>query len=381
MLREDLDVPNPPPELRVIWEGRISRNALQQPYVKNPVNNGVIRPQDATHVVVWLASTFRKADEQPLLRHVDAGGRHMYSVHLPGTLIEAVRGDVCDTLTEARRSACMRACQAICSRGMLDPCFYWTVGTDDKDQAGAPLAANKYHVKSVFFWENCLAIPGARRWYPTLLRSEEEGTASMLMLTAQPLPPLLPLKLYPAGQAVQIQLIRGSPFDLSEDQVHMLHRYTLRVHRMIVNKRLVCQLERTPYFLAPYSGASAPLDGDDSWPTLGEHISWKAVEQTATTWTTPLTLDDLTRDVNDLVIQDRSLEFAKRYFISRLRPDLNPTSKPAEGSVRQPRNVVVHSYPAFALARGGVSFVSGMRARTKQAVRPYHRSSAASARD
>lgn len=37
--------------------------------------------------------------------------------------------------------------------------------------------------------------------------------------------------------------------------------------------------------------------------------------------------------VHDLIVQDRSVEFTRRYYVARLRRDLTPLSKPEDSAV------------------------------------------------
>lgn len=44
--------------------------------------------------------------------------------------------------------------------------------------------------------------------------------------------------------------------------------------------------------------------------------------------------DDVIKGLNDAVIQDRKIEYTKRYFVNKIREDLTPLNQPKEGEVR-----------------------------------------------
>ena len=44
--------------------------------------------------------------------------------------------------------------------------------------------------------------------------------------------------------------------------------------------------------------------------------------------------DEIIKDLDDAVIQDRRIEYTKHYFVDKIREDLTPLHKPQEGEVR-----------------------------------------------
>jgi endoribonuclease Dicer len=332
VLNESLHVPIPPCALSENWGPFQLDDSLkgQQTSIRDAVTNGLIRVSDATRVVYWLASTLKVQDDRPLLEHRHVSGQHLYDVHLP-LLSKTIRGSPSDFITQARRSACFRMCQELQDRGILDSRFYKPVNMYAEINDNKSHPARQYPFKTASFWSHALSS-GSTTVYPMLVRPQAGNYTPVVLLTARPLPALLPFNLYPSGQAVQMNFLVGTPFEVTGDQLDLLHRYTLRAFRTMVNKHLICEKTFMPYFIAPYEDSSLVSAGSSQ--SLAQHISWTAVERAANTWATPLTLDDLKHDLTGVMIQDRALEFTKRYFVCQVRKDLSPLSQPAVGSVR-----------------------------------------------
>jgi len=145
------------------------------------------------------------------------------------------------------------------------------------------------------------------------------------------------LKLFDSGFRIAVELQRGARFDVDAERLHDLYRYTIRVHRSIVNKPLICQLQEMPYYLAPlktsWLGFSRPLV--DRWriDEVVNDIPWDLVKLAADNWVTELQTENLEASIEDAIVQDRWIEYTRRYYALKLRGDLTPLSKPVDSPV------------------------------------------------
>lgn len=188
------------------------------------------------------------------------------------------------------------------------------------------------------FWEESLAHP-SKKLFPTLIVPNGHGLSSMILLTRTPLPDLPSFDLFFSGAANTVSLQTGLPFHVKKRQIRDLRRYTLRLHRIIGNKPFICDEQSIPYFLAPLSaqweGSSVGLA--INLPDVASHIDWDAVSLAASqayVRLTPGSPEIIAEQLRDAVLQDRWVEYTKRYFVVKIRQDLSPMHKPGEGEVR-----------------------------------------------
>ncbi|KAJ7937137.1 ribonuclease III [Mycena leptocephala] len=82
---------------------------------------------------------------------------------------------------------------------------------------------------------------------------------------------------------------------------------------------------------------------------VADHIPWALVTRGALSWSMPLKYgraEDVTEDIEDAVIQDRSTELTRRYDVLRVRSDLSPLSRP-EDSPREAKYGSLLEYCKF----------------------------------
>jgi endoribonuclease Dicer len=202
-----------------------------------------------------------------------------------------------------------------------------------------------YPRKKPDFWLNTMSV-GIQPLYPTVISTNHADQASrphapILILTRQPLPALPSFKLFFSGVPAVVRFTRGTAFKVEESRLHDIYMYTIRLCRAIANKPFVCPLADMPYFYAPLGLAwnDIPNTQGNQWepPNVVDHIPWSLVSLAARTGLVELrteNLETITSDIEDAVIQDRWVEFTRRYDAVRMRPDLTPLSKPVDSPVR-----------------------------------------------
>lgn len=343
-------------------------------YIKDPTTSGRIYPQDATTVIYRFAA-MHPGPETPeedghLFEFEDfigvsgAARKHICTVILPqGSPIERVTGPPSSSGAEARRAACFQTCWDLFERGFLSYRLFPLPPSATKMDATPKTSAKKegdgstnpqdqkwvgarcYLRKKPDFWDN--AISGLHRaLYPTIIMTDAAPDsplpyAPILMLSWKPLPPLDSIRLFFSGVPGLVHFRPAEPFEVNEDRLHDIYMYTIRLCRAIGNKPFVCSLENMPYFLAPLMSSwhDASNVSSATWelPSVADHIPWDAVKLGAEHWVVPIRTDSvqaLTNDMENAVIQDRGVEFTRRYDVVRVRPDLTPLSKPEDSPVR-----------------------------------------------
>ena len=357
-------------------------------YIKDPTTSGRIYLQDAITVIYRLAASLGTInDEQPDLALFEysesretAGALPKYICTIifpPGSPLSKVSGPLCASMPQARRVACYQACVELYSRNVLDYRLFplSTRVISHRDRVLVPLGrtelyfnkdndldihpqvpnadvkitgAHCYPRKKPDFWDGSKNA-GCDRLYPTVIFTNYSDDPSrpygpLLILTKQPLPPLPSFKLFFSNIPGTIHLTQGASFEVDENRLEDIYLYTLRICRAISNKPFVCSLEKMQYFFAPLSPTwKAPTDASSKkWkhPNVVKHIPWELVTLAANSWVVPLAsrnLRSMTKDVEDAVIQDRWVEFTRRYDVVRIRSDLTPLSKPVDSPVCQPR--------------------------------------------
>jgi endoribonuclease Dicer len=163
--------------------------------------------------------------------------------------------------------------------------------------------------------------------------------APMAVLTRMPLPPFAPINVFESGVARKVNVFSAVSVDVDDEKLSALHRYTLRIIRAIMNKPYACSLEKMCYFLAPlpvsWSDPNAGV-GEFYLPDITDQIRWDLVYAAADKAMAPLNSQDnqtLAAEMEDAVIQDRWVEFTRRYYAVTLRTDLSPMSKPDDSPV------------------------------------------------
>lgn len=345
-------------------------------YITDPTTSGRIYIQDATTVIyrftAGLKSTgFRLEDDKSLfdLKEIHSGfgttNTHVCSVTLPGTVIDNISGSPSLSKSQARRSACFEACRELSNAGLLDyrmvplPPFLLRqhnglpVPLTDKDERSS--STRCYPRKYPNFWANSITGPIVRLC-PVIVSICPDADnfadfAPILILTRRPLPHLEGFKLFSSGISSSVRFQRAAVLQLNDSQQHLINQYTNRVFRAILNKPLTCSLEDSLYFIAPLTYPwSFPLQKGLDFPDVSDSISWDLVNLAALNWAIPIragSADELVLDLKDAVVQDRWVEFTRRYNVNEVRRDMTPLSKPDDS----PREADYESLLDFCKAR------------------------------
>lgn len=254
---------------------------------------------------------------------------------------------------EALVSACFSACQLLQTRGMLEPGHFPTVSPFvSVPRAIGPHQSKKAKSNGVCthprrsppFWSLSTETLGGV-WYPTtIVISSSVGNFGLLaILTRHPFPTISDFRLFISGNPVNVRLRKCQPVPFSPNELEKLRRATLRVLRFVGNKPFVADLNHLPYLLFPLQHNTAllnilhdPYPPSEGLPCLGGPCESELVMSMAASAFLPIATDttaDITRELCDAVIQDRKIEYTKRYFVDKIREDLTPLHKPQEGEV------------------------------------------------
>jgi endoribonuclease Dicer len=345
-------------------------------YIKDPTTGGRIRVQDATGIILRFSANVSATEGVPgysstlfqfetLPKSRKSQAEFLCTVTLPpGPHVPPVSGVPSTSRAHARRTACYRMCNELFERGLLDPQLFprsplkiigqkripdisRTLDPTEGDLVATVssqlTAVNKqtgvhcYPRKKAGFWEHTLALK-SDSFYPTVISVRgQELYGPLVLLTRAPLPSLSSLKLFDSGFQIAVNLQPGARFDVDGERLHDLYRYTIRVFRSIVNKPLICQLDEMAFFLAPLktSWPGFSRSQADHWQIdeLVNDIPWDLVKLAADNWAIELQTDNLDAALEDAIIQDRWIEYTRRYYALKLRRDLTPLSKPVDSPV------------------------------------------------
>jgi endoribonuclease Dicer len=326
--------------------------------IEDPVTGGIIGCSDAVGVILAFASNFAdKPPTRPLLSYNHTPqGVYMCTVHLTDVISDDVVASSGHSQAHARRVACFKACQILQTQGALDSTYFRPILDTVSESSVPAVTNNKYHRKAPRFWDRCIASP-ANRLHPTLVHLEATSGATatiptgakgvdIFILTTQRLPSLFPFNVYRTGSTTssldisRVSSTQGAPFSVSDSQLKQLHHYTLKVTRLITNRRFVCSLDQMSYFIAPCKPFRRAEVGR-AHSTIHEDIDWQQVLQSLETWISALTLEDVNHEsrILDYVVQERAVEFTQHFFVKTVRRDLTPLSKPVEHSVSSLRHI------------------------------------------
>ncbi|KAG1892562.1 hypothetical protein F4604DRAFT_1875874 [Suillus subluteus] len=245
----------------------------------------------------------------------------------PGLPLQTIQGPPCRTPVHARRAGAYRFCLRLFEFSGLDYRLIYTPGRSDDNAYANPsllksdlVSGNScYMRKRPDFWVNSLRI-SEERLFPVVIsvgnpEGPSEPYAPIVILTRQPLPHLEPFKLFFYGVFATVKNARGPALILDGERLNDLHSYTLRICRTIANK------------------AFESKDFSCSNTTnLQDAIDWQAVARANSNYVMRFSSDNLRdpSEFEDAVIQDRLVEFTRRCYVVRLRPDLSPMSKPSD---------------------------------------------------
>ncbi|TFK28818.1 hypothetical protein FA15DRAFT_664885 [Coprinopsis marcescibilis] len=350
-LRDSDIITVPPENLKEslqCYQSDAEDDAATAEYIYDATLGGRVYPQDATVVLLKYVSHLRAQGAVPPNHPLfefdtkrsksESTPRYVCTVSLPGAPIDGVSGSAEQMKQMARRSVAFAACKKLSSLGLLDFNFIpLPVTLPPKKTASGETQATgtqRYPRKSPEFWKSC-NTGAISRLYPAVLQVEGEVRthAPLLLLTRKPLPALSPFTLFVAGKRTLIRFSKAAPFDLDRDQANFIYAFTLRLFKMSLNKMLSCPLEEVTFFLAPLSKTwrEMPPTTEFELPNVFDEINWDLVSTAAENWATSIDMDRssaLEKDLEDAVIQDRWVEFTRRYHVTAVRRDLTPLSKP-----------------------------------------------------
>ncbi|KAG5638993.1 hypothetical protein H0H81_007901 [Sphagnurus paluster] len=320
-------------------------------FIEDPTTGSRIYRHTSVDAMERIASSRLRSNEFLRLNEQHKGpgsaSTFMYSVIIPGLC--DITGPPRLSKDDAKRAACYRACQNLASIGLID-CRVFPPSTKLADNFGhafdrtsldsKPSGTKRYLKKEPDFWTNTRDVP-IISLFPVIIstnHTDEDGKpyAPLAILTRQPLPDLQNFRLFYSGVPSVVSIKRGAPLRIEAAQVQDLHLYTLRICRLISNKYYDATLANTVYFIAPLALTWKPSNDDVfnnplGLPCISEYIPWDLVSLAARSYSIPLkkavTLEETESDIHDAAIQDRAVEFSKRYVAVRMRPDLSPLSK------------------------------------------------------
>ncbi|PPQ64716.1 hypothetical protein CVT24_008343 [Panaeolus cyanescens] len=326
--------------------------------VKDAITGGRIYIQDATHVVYRYAAYAASLrmdipNNHKLFSFEDAESgfddTHSYrcTINLPGTVINGISGEFCPIKALARRSACLRACELLHRSNLLNsklvplPSVLRNSHMYDPQIKMLPEAEGTlpgtriYSRKQPDFWVHApKGIP--QTLYPLIMTVQGSEKCSipygpMLILTREPSPELPPFRIFVSGVSLQVHFRRVCSFEIDPERMNETHLYTIRIYRAVMNKALTCSLEDMHYFFLPLStgwetSKASNLDALD----VAGYIPWDDVRAAAHHWAVPITAEAMEQGLPDTVVQDRWIEFTRRYCVEAIRRDLTPLSKPVD---------------------------------------------------
>jgi endoribonuclease Dicer len=312
----------------------------------DPVAGGIISEASSLRVIYQYAASLPNHTvdrDRPFFEYqesISTNGETYFkcSIHFPSSsTVGVVAGEPHLSRARARRSACYQACTKLFKKGLLDYTLYPRHHFDKSEfgrtytpDGGVASNSSTYLRRRPRFWMSSFAEGSLKQLYPTIICLEDIDSAPIVLLTRLPLPEFAPFNVFEGGNVISVGLRRIQlPIHVDEDQIELLRRYTVRACRAMTNKRFVSKLEETVYFFAPLDGRN--LSAADDPRAL--RIAWDYVRLAADGWARPFDLARIEEETKDAVIQDKAVEFTRRFFVSELMRELNPLSKPIEGSV------------------------------------------------
>ncbi|KAH9482923.1 Dicer-like protein 1 [Psilocybe cubensis] len=333
-------------------------------FIEDPTTGGRIYVQDATTAIYRYASGVRRIIPNTPLNHAlftfkdiqkEFGIPRAYvcAINLPSTPIDKTFGDTSVSKADARRSACFKACKLLYASGLLDCRLVplpnrlraqydfesrRVIGKDSLPEVKPISGTRPYRRKQPVFWENC-SDALSDTLYPTIVSvngsdNDSEVYAPIVILTKKPLPVMPSFRLFCSGSIVDVHFQKALPLMFDEERLNNTHLFTVRICRAIMNKALVCPLEDMPYFFLPLPLGWRPIVNNPlEIPDIANAIPWELVAEAAHHWAVPIkraSPEELEADLYDAVVQDRWIEFTRRYKVVQVRKDLTPLSKPSD---------------------------------------------------
>jgi len=252
---------------------------------------------------------------------------------------------------EALASSCLHACRILQTSGLLEPVHFPTVYPFVRvPQTIEPQQSKKAKSNGVrthprrtpLLWSLSTETLGGL-WHPTVvfIEGSTREFGPLAILTRHPLPKIPDFSLFISGGPVNVRLRKCQLGPLSPDELENLRRATLRIMRFVGNKPFVCDLNQLPYLLLPLEPDLNPLRESYPAPEGLPHLESPCVSRTVTNMAasaflpiTTVNTQEVVKDLDNAVIQDRKIEYTRHYFVDKICEDLTPLHKPRDGEVR-----------------------------------------------
>ncbi|KZO93295.1 ribonuclease III [Calocera viscosa TUFC12733] len=353
-----------------------------RPYIEVPETSTRIYEEDAPQVLMRYVSIKEKAPVTLNVeyRAVDETQRfYECTIHFPPSAeLDDVKSEHYPSKAAARRRAAYLGCEELNRRGLLADLV---AHADRKlrtltkvvkpsifdDELGVALekklakergkrerGSKIYPRKKLDLWRDSLLVP-RDTLYPAIIYLDTgdmtlpDAYRTLCILTRLPLPRVPPFELFfpelnkapdqEVAATVMVKLLPCAPFHVPAERASDLHRYTIRLVRSSTSKQFFCLSDRMVYYFLPMKAGWTSLTSllDGSLPiVIDDLVDWLDVETAAAqaAWS-PLDRQHLEEEINDTVIQDREMEFTRKFQPLRVRYDLNPLSKPEDSSREQ----------------------------------------------
>ncbi|KAJ4481439.1 hypothetical protein C8J55DRAFT_560005 [Lentinula edodes] len=336
-----------------------SEQESEHSFIKDPTTGSRLYPQDAMNAMhILTVDDGKSGDEESLYNpmfefDIQDDGRFVCRVKAAGQFqsVQQLWSTPSSTKAGARRLASYDACVHLYERGLLDSRVFpknWMITPDSGTLPAFDaivVGTRVYGKKLPTFWSNTalFSLGSLNRLYPVIISIESGANtvpphAPLLLLTRQPLPVVPMFNVFFAGLPTRISLTRAEPFIVNERQLQDIHSYNNQLWRGVLNKSYSAALNETLALYAPLhsSWRSGILD-------VSSHISWDLISATVENWIVPLNYDSLEAlsiDTEDALIQDRWTQYTRRYDAVKIRSDLNPLSKPQDPELQEYDNLV-----------------------------------------
>lgn len=310
---------------------------------------GIRSGQDQTFNPLFIFEPLESSDS-------DNSRDLLFSCHIlipsgPSLPPKLFKGPPSDSMSLARRMACYELCASLFQRGLLDyrlfprsasgsvsvvPEASYSINsiqqgpiTSHQPNAGTD---QLYLKKYPDFWQHSRGVSSGLLFPVTVSVAGEAGDQfhPLLLLTRFSLPPIPLIKLFFRGSIGEVRLNPLDPVSLDPDHMALLHQYTERLFRLLMNKAVSFNSTEMGYFVAPTrSGFRQSSHWSDQHATQvnGSHeIDWKLVSLAVENITVPVELQDLADGgfVRELIVQERPGEFTRRYEVCSVCSDLSP---------------------------------------------------------
>lgn len=276
---------------------------------------------------------------QPQFDVKPEGNGYICHLTLPSnSAIREVTSELLRSKGMAKRAAALKACIQLHQSKALNDHLLPDVETPEeeyRDEKGLLEGSKKrkshYPKKIPDFWalpeEN--SVMSLRTLYMTMFKVnltddmyEGQEYRTLCLLTRNRFPPIPSFKVYFRSVERTADIVSLMPISLDDDQLDALYKFTMKMCSSIVNRDFVCSLEEIPFLVAPLlPKGQAAADKDN-----GQLIDWAEIRMGTENHNLPVDPNDLT----DAIIIDHA-DNQRRYFVQRVRRDLNPLSTVPEG--------------------------------------------------